>query len=333
MAYTKYLKEWSFHLYSVWLFTFSDLKTIVLSSTTFGLFGGIAISFDDASAPDSSLHILLSSQILSKIPLVVFWVWINLLPFAINNQRQPEAIQEDSLNKPWRTMPSKRLSPASAKRLMFTFYLVAVVVSFFFDNLKQCLTLVLLGHWYNNLRGADANCLVRNFINACGFSCFSSGAMQVAIGGHGTGRIRSESALQPFGWWYVVIACVIFSTVQTQDMYDQRGDAARNRKTVPLVIGDGPARWTIAVPMAVWCWATPWLWASSNVGYVGPVTLGLTVAFRTLRERSEDGDKNTFRLWNLWLVSVYILPLIKALETYLGGKAIEDTMRYRLPKL
>lgn len=133
---------------------------------------------------------------------------------------------------------------------------------------------------------------MRNLINAAGFTSFASGAMQVGIGGRG-------SALQLLGWWSVIKACIEFSTVQTQDMYDQRGDAARNRKTVPLVMGDASARWTIAVSMVVWCVATLWLWRSSTKGYVVPVVLGLTVAVRTLWERSERGDRNTFRIWNL----------------------------------
>jgi len=297
----KTTKEWAFNLYSVWLFTLSDLKTIVLPSTAFGLFNAIAVSLNHtATLPQPS-------QILHRTPLVLLWVWINLLPFAINNQRQPAAILEDALNKPWRPMPSQRLSPTSAKRLMLVFYPLAVLVSLCLGNLAQSLTLIFLGYWYNDLHGADASCVVRNLINAGGFLSFASGAMQVAIGARG-------SALQLLGWWSVVIAGIVFSTVQTQDMYDQRGDAVRNRKTVPLVMGDAPARWTIAVPMVVWCWATPWLWKLSTVGYVAPVVLGLTVAVRTLRERSERGDKNTFRIWNLWMVSVYLLPLIKASE-------------------
>lgn len=139
---------------------------------------------------------------------------------------------------------------------------------------------------------------MRNLINAAGFTSFASGAMQVGIGGRG-------SALQLLGWWSVIKACIVFSTVQTQDMYDQRGDVARNRKTVPLVMGDASARWTIAMPMVVWCVATPWLWRSSTKGYVVPVVLGLTVAMRKLWERSERGDRNTFRNWNLWMVSVF----------------------------
>ncbi|MCJ1247045.1 hypothetical protein MMC30_004256 [Trapelia coarctata] len=302
--FQKTTTKWAFNLYSIWLFTFSDLKTIVLPSTAFGLFNATAASLN----PTTTLPP--PSQILHRTPLVLLWVWINLLPFAINNQRQPAAIQEDALNKPWRPMPSRRLSPTAAKTLMLVFYPLAILTSLALGNLAQCLALIGLGYWYNDLHGADASCLVRNLINAGGFISFASGAMQVAIGGR-------DSALQLLGWWSAVIACIVFSTVQTQDMYDQRGDAARNRKTVPLVMGDAPARWTIAVPMVVWCVMTPWLWKSSKVGYVAPVVLGLTVAVRTLWERSERGDRNTFRIWNLWMVSVYLLPLIKASEGFL----------------
>ena len=316
-----FMEEWAFHLYSVWLFTRSDLKTILLPSTAFGLINGVALSLYnvDTTSPQHTLHLPSHSQVLCKTPMVFLWVWLNLLPFAINNQRQPEAIREDSLNKPWRTMPSQRLSPESAKYLMLVFYVIAIVTSFFLGNLLQCLALVLLGHWYNDLRGADANCLVRNFINACGFVCFFSGALQVAIGGRGFEGRRSESTIRLLGWWYVVIACIVFSTVQTQDMYDQRGDAARNRKTMPLVIGDMRARWTIAVPMAVWCWAAPWFWASSAPAYIAPVSLGLTVTVRTLWAKNEKQDKVTFLVWNCWLASVYLLPLFKAVETHLSS--------------
>ena len=316
-----FIEEWAFHLYSVWLFTRSDLKTILLPSTAFGLINGVALSLYNmhTNLSQRTLHIPLPYQILSNAPMVFLWIWMNLLPFAINNQRQPEAIQEDALNKPWRTMPSQRLSQKAAKNLMLVFYLIAIIISFYLGNILQCLALVLLGHWYNDLRGADANYFIRNFINACGFICFFSGALQVAIGGRGYEGRRSESAIQLLGWWYVVIACIVFSTVQTQDMYDQRGDAARNRRTIPLVIGDMQARWTIAIPMAVWCWATPWFWASSALAYIAPVLLGLTVTVRTLWARNEKQDKITFLIWNCWLASVYLLPLFKAVETHLSS--------------
>ena len=314
------MKELSFHLYSIWLFTFTDLKTTVLPSTAFALFNGSAVSYHMANIQSSNYNLPSPYQVLKSTPMVLFWVWINLLPFTISNQRSPDAIEEDKLNKPWRTMPSQRLGRGSAKYLMLAFYLIAIIASLQFGNLAQCLALILLGYWYNDLGGADVSCLSRNFINGCGFTCFSSGAMQVAISGPMFQGRRSESALKLLGWWYFVIACIVFTTVETQDMYDQRGDGIRNRKTLPLVIGDAPARWAIAVFMGFWCLSTPWLWSSSIYGYIAPILLGLTVSLRTLVARSEEEDKITFRIWNLWLVSIYLLPFFKASETCLLGE-------------
>lgn len=307
------IRKWVYHINSIWLFTYSDLKTIVFTSAAFGILNGVSASLENERALSASLNLPTARQVVKRTPLVLGWIWINLLPFNIDNQRQPKAIKEDSLNKPWRTLPSRRLSPKTAKRLMLVLYPTAVIASFFHGTLTQCLGLIFLGYWYNDLGGADKNPAIRNLINGCGFVCFSSGAMQVAIGGFKTEVRDTESALRLYGWWYVVIACIVFSTVQTQDMYDQRGDAARNRKTVPLLIGDAPARWTIAVAVAVWCFATPWLWGSSTAGYLAPVVLGSVIASRILWKRDEKADLITFRLWNIWLVSIYFLPLIKAL--------------------
>lgn len=38
----------------------------------------------------------------------------------------------------------------------------------------------------------------------------------------------------------------------------------------------------------------------------------------SVENENEEGDKITSRLWNLWLVSIYLLPFIKAVETYIG---------------
>ncbi|KAL8653588.1 MAG: hypothetical protein Q9210_002006 [Variospora velana] len=235
-------QQLAFHVKSVWLFTYSDLKTIVFTSTCSALLNAMALSLENIYALSSTLNIPGPDRILKRTPLILFWIWINLLPFNIDNQRQPPSIEEDSMNKPWRTMPSRRLSPGSAKTLMYILYPIALITSSFLGTITQCLALVVLGVWYNDLRGSDGNPLIRNIINGCGFVCFSSGAMQVAIGGFQTEVQVSESALQLYGWWFFVIACVVSSTVETQDMPDQRGDAARNRKTIPLVLGDGPAR-------------------------------------------------------------------------------------------
>ena len=290
---------WIYHLHSIWLFTFSDLKTIVIPSTVFAAIHSISHVLQRGSQDQ------LAWALTRSMP-VALWAWLNLLPFAIDNQRQPEAIEEDRINKPWRTMPAKRMTQDQARRVMFVLYPAAVLTSAYLGGLRQSLVLVILGVWYNDLAGADASCVIRNFINGCGFVCYTSGAMQVAL------------QIEPFSdrflsLWFTTIGAVIFSTVQTQDMYDQSGDSVRGRKTVPLVIGDQTARWTIALPTGFWSIFCPWFWTSPLAGYVAPVSLGLFVVIRTLRRRSAEHDKDTFRLWNLWLISLYCLPLVKAI--------------------
>ena len=287
-----------FHLQSIWLFTYTDLKTIVGPTTTFGVLNALCTSEFD-------IH---SSQIpfdtLRRLPLVLLWTWINLLPFAISNQRQPAAVQEDILNKPWRPLSSGRLTPLQAKRLMLGLYPIAICISIILGAYRQSLSLVLLGYWYNDCKGADTSCVTRNFINACGFICYTSGAMKVALGSH----MSTSPALIR---WLLVIGAIVFTTVQTQDMYDQPGDHLRHRQTVPLVLGDNVGRWTIAVPVVLWTGLVPWYWQMRISGYVVPILLGLCVVYRTLTKRNIEDDKLTFRLWNIWLVSLYILPVLR----------------------
>jgi hypothetical protein len=65
---------------------------------------------------------------------------------------------------------------------MLVFYPLAIILSLYIGGLKQCLSLIILGYWYNDLGGADISWITRNLINAAGFISFSSGAMEVAPG-------------------------------------------------------------------------------------------------------------------------------------------------------
>ncbi|KUI73677.1 Digeranylgeranylglyceryl phosphate synthase [Cytospora mali] len=293
------ISQCSFDLLSIWLFTFSDLKTIVGPKAVFGLVHALSaevFDFDRLTTP-SDLRILL------RTPFVIWWIWINLLPFSIDNQRQPSAVLEDAANKPWRPLPSQRIESEQAKKWMLALYPVAVLTSIYAGGLRQCLALVLLGIWYNDLGGSDTHFLTRNFINACGFVCYASGAMEVALG---RALPVSLTAIS----WFSMIAAVVLTSVHSQDMADQEGDRLRGRKSVPLAIGDTNSRWTIAIFVSAFSIFGPFFWNLDWLGYAGPVILGSTVAVRTLSCRSVRADKMTFRIWNLWLVGIYFLPLV-----------------------
>ncbi|KAH6672050.1 UbiA prenyltransferase family-domain-containing protein [Halenospora varia] len=287
-----------YHLYTIWLFTRSDIKTIIAPSTVFALIGLLSRgTLTTTIQPDIRAT-------LQRLPSIVFWIWINLLPFSIENQKQPESIEEDCENKSWRPLPAGRLTPLQATSLMTVSYLMAMVSSLVLGGGVQALFLVVLGYWYNNLGGGDRNCLVRNLINALGYSCFLSGALQVGVS-------HSHAGLNTKAYqWLSILALIIFTTIHAQDIHDQGGDSIRNRKTVPLVFGDWQARWLLAVMIGIWSWICPVFWEADRVGLVVPAILGLVTVARYLGVRTVKDDKKTYRIYNLWIVSLFVLPLL-----------------------
>lgn len=295
------VKAITFHCGSLWLFTYSDLKTIVGPSFLFGATNALAGPTYRLGSPNQAL----GKEIIQRLPLTLLWIWMNLLPFTINNQKDPDAMKEDEMNKPWRTLPSRRMTPRQAERLMLVLYPLAVGLSLRAGGVRQSVGLVVLGIWYNNFAGGDTNLFVRNLINAGGYVCFTSGAMEVALGC----PLPLETRLVQ---WFGVIAAIIFSTVHLQDMYDQIGDSMRGRKTVPLVIGDVPARWTIAIPMVFWGSVCPYFWKVGTAGLASSILLAGTVAARSLLFTGVEGDRLTFKVWNAWMTLVFVLPLMSS---------------------
>ena len=290
------LSTFGYHTYTLWLFTVNDLKTMVFPSTAF--------AFANCG------HMEATSEFLSRLPHVLFWTWVNLLAFAVNNQRNPSAITEDRLNKPWRPIPSGRLSADNARKLGIFAYVLAQVASLLAGGgIVQSTLLSVLGYVYNELGGGDSGYVVRNTLNAAGFTSFASGALEVASGG------ISVITVKPILAWLALIAATVATTVHSQDMYDQEGDAAAGRRTVPLVIGDKPARWSIATAVAWWSFICPLYWWSGLAGYILVGTLGAWVAWRTMYKTSVPEDRVTFRIYNAWLVSMYSLPLVAQIES------------------
>ena len=187
-------------------------------------------------------------------------------------------------------------------------YPIAFLASTFLGGTKQCVSLMFLGYWYNDLEGADKSCIIRNFINACGFLSFASGALEVALG-------ASKTSLNATAYqWLLIVGAIVFSTVQMQDIPDQAGDRLRGRWTVPLVVGDTVSRWTVAVPVAIWSLFAPSFWQLGIRAFVIPVVLAIIIVRRVLSKKEVKDDKRTFRIWNLWIAYMYFLPLIKSLS-------------------
>ncbi|MCJ1385612.1 hypothetical protein MMC17_008735 [Xylographa soralifera] len=289
-----------YHFRTLWLFTYSDLVSILWPELAFGILSALSGPvLTTNSAPDTT-------AILQRLPHLALWTWTNLLVNCVANQRMPHSILEDAANKPWRPLPAQRLTATQARRLLLLAIPLALLVSVCVGALFETAALIILTYMYNDLGLADESYLLRNVINALAFVSYGSGTTRVASGGDEQVFLSTRAGL-----WFFVIGAVVASTLQLQDMYDQEGDALRGRSTAPLVLGDRAARWSIALPVVLWSFVCPALWELPVTGFVAPVTIGGIIAVRIVAVRSVVGDRTTFRFWCLWMVAMYILPMLK----------------------
>ena len=169
------------------------MKTIIIPSTVFAIASTLSGPVLTTNSAPSVLGVA------KRIPVAAFWAWINFLPTAIDNQRQQDSIAEDTANKAWRPLPSKRLTPEVARHVMFFAYLSAFLSSLYLGGTRQSVACVFLGCWYNNLRGGDDSCIIRNLINACAYICMTSGTLQVMLNNSVVSKTSSLSVAFDIG--------------------------------------------------------------------------------------------------------------------------------------
>ena len=284
---------------TIWLITRNDLISIAFPETTFGIFSALSGPLLTTNEAPSL------SVILSRVPKVFLWNWLNLLVLDIANQRLPQSIVEDSVKKPWRPIPSKRITPEQARCLLLGAIPLVFCVTLSIGGVEESVLMMVLTLMYNDLAGADEIYIFRNTINAFGFVCYSSGSTRVACG------VGMCSVNDSAYWWFGIVGAVVLSTLQIQDMADQEGDRKHNRKMMPLVLGDWTARWTIVIPVIVWSLVCPAFFSLHPLGYIIPLVLGGLLGVRIILCRTIAADRISWKLWCLWTVSLYCLPLVK----------------------
>lgn len=299
-------------LHDLWLITKDDVPTFVLPNTAFGVCSALAGS-RLLSHPTSP------SAVLCQIPAVLIFNWTNLLVFDLANQRLPKSIKEDSLNKPWRPLPSGRMTQADARLAMIiTIPSVIAFNSIVLDTGTES-AIICSGTWvYNDLEGGE-HWIFRNILCAVAFAVFNKASTKVAAGTStmftmspnfqarhvsGSGPILTGEGYA----WLVTISCVILTTMHIQDLKDQEGDRARGRLTVPLALGDANSRWSIAIPILLWTGSIILYWQPNPALALSTATLALYVVWRCLRLRDSRSDRRTWQLWTLWTALLYAIP-------------------------
>ncbi|KAI0816310.1 UbiA prenyltransferase family-domain-containing protein [Xylaria sp. FL0064] len=289
-------------LWNLWLFTESDLFTFVGPNSAFGIFGALAgpLLLNDGDQP---------LKVIARAPLVFLYNWGNLLIFDLANQRNPESVEEDRINKPHRPLSTGRVTPIQARRLLLASLPTVLAVNYFLGPWIETALLFTLTWMYNDLGGGDEDFIIRNLIIGFAFGLYNAGSLKIAGG-------KNSSINQQGIIWTSILSSVIFTTMQSQDMKDQSGDRARGRRTAPIVLGDYVARGTISVPIAVWSIVCPWFWHVGLEGYMLILPLGAYIIWGLYNDKTFKGDRRAWKLWTLWTALLYFLPTIKHMDAW-----------------
>ena len=237
----------------------------------------------------------------------LLWNWINLLLFNLSNQRLPDAIAEDKLNKPYRPIPSGLLSSTTARRALLYGIPSVVLTSYLLGAHEESIIMVGLTWMYNDLGGGDENFVLRNLIIAISFGIYNHGSSRIARGSAQT--VGLDIAGQQ---WITVISMVVFTTMQIQDLQDVEGDKKRGRQTVMLVMGMRASRWCTASPILAWSFAIPYVMGAMTITVSSVLVFGLGAytAWRVLHLTSKKEDNKSWKVWAVWLMVLYTLPLV-----------------------
>lgn len=245
-----------YHFYTLFLFTKSDIKTVLLPQTIFSVSAFISRSgtaiFPNSTTAFTDECIL---HLLKRLPLMTLVLWSHLLLENFANQRLPGAVIEDKINKPWRPIPSGRITPQETQELLRRAVPLVLLLDSVLGIFTQGLIAMLLIWLYNDLDGSGATPFERNLINAVGLAWYGWSGI-IVLDGSESKLASTERHILPYRWLAIMTMAVI-TTVHAQDFPDIEGDRMRGRRTMPLVYGQRVSRCSLAVLILIWSLACP----------------------------------------------------------------------------
>ncbi len=184
---------------------------------------------------------------------------------------------------------------------MFALLPLSLSFSEYFGNVQETMSVLLLAWIYNDLGAANENFHLRNLVNALGVAAFNAGSI-IALTGSSSLNVRGYT-------WLFILAATICSTISILDMTDIVGDSARGRRTMPIIYGHEIARWGLTLPIMIWSVVCPVFLDINILGFAVSVVLGFGLAGHLLAFRTQPRDKISEKLWCVWILVLYCLPL------------------------
>ncbi|KAI0413546.1 UbiA prenyltransferase family [Xylaria grammica] len=295
----RWLSTVSFHIYTIYLVCSNNIWDIIIPGLLFGATNSHIAPFY-AMGPALSVY-----QILAATPFMLLWSCCNIFLFCLHNQKHPDTIAEDKLNKPWRPMATGRLTPAQATRILYLMHPLCFLVALSFGGFTPYVVLTLFHLWYNELGGAS-NGILKNIQNAVGFCCFYTGPLEVATQ-HSIMNSNRQGKV-----WLAILAAIFATTSHAQDFRDMEGDRAAGRRTIPLVFGETPSRVCVVLAVAIW---TPMACCFWEVGWkqaAWSVVAGILMTLNLLLYRTRQGDALSWKIWVVWVQGLMMIPFLRA---------------------
>ncbi|KAG1735608.1 UbiA prenyltransferase family [Suillus paluster] len=265
---------------TAWLFTRSDFKTVIFP----------VMIFANAVSPRHDPLALSRS---------LFWLWFHL--FQINVSNQSYSALEDAVNKPWRPMPSGRISVEDSRTLLYGLLVFCFGLSSIF-GLNVLITSVvfsvmMVAHDDFNLSHHPT------FKNLCNMGFY------VTLG-LGSSLVMSGKS-SPDGTTIQALYCcaiVIVLTIHAQDFADIEGDRKSGRRTLPIVAPEGSRIYMLCV-LPLLSFALASFWSVGPLCSILFMCTGSWVALRYFLFRDKISDEATYRLYNIWLAGINVLPV------------------------
>lgn len=284
----------SHELYISWRFTFRDMTTTMLPAFIFGI-----TAVKHAWPIDTSKLILLAIQNL-------FYFWLYIYQFCLANQIA--GIEEDRLNKPDRPLPSGMVTMEGARLRWILSTSTFFISGYLFNVLGYTIiwivvTLLLaFGHF-------DRHWFTKNPVSMTLGTVAQLGATWEMI-----------TPMTPVAWHWIVIVA-LFGGMPTciQDFRDVIGDRLLNRQTLPLAIGNLPARIVMSL---IFFLGVPFL---LHIGLLSPlqsslgwcfdvmfVSLSILIALRLICYQTIQADHTTYMIFTyqyclILLSSIFLL--------------------------
>ncbi|KAI0708433.1 UbiA prenyltransferase family [Earliella scabrosa] len=278
------IRDVTYSLYTLYLFTCSDFKTVVIPVTLFGTL---------AAPVGADTHYIAPRLI---------WVWSNLLQVTVSNQSSSP--DEDRVNKPWRPIPAGRISQEHARRLRWILAPTCLVLSIICYVPWEGAVIAMANIAYQDFH-FDAHWFPRNVCNALAYAAFNAGASRVMVGEYPVLN-TSQTSLKA----QVLNALLILTTIQVQDFQDVDGDRATGRMTLPIAY-PWASRLSISLILPAWSIFLSLFW---NVGFLSSavlVSLGAYVGAQLYsNRRTPTRDADMYRIYNVWLSFVHAIPFL-----------------------